>query len=407
MTGTSPPLSGVKVTEFGGSVAAAYVGALLRACGADVVKVEPPGTGDPIRRLPPFAPDARFPEASGMQAFLDAGKRSIAIAAEQDRGRALCRDLALSADVVIEARGSGFLASIGLASPGDSDPVVLSLSWFGQDGPAASWQASDAVIQAMAAHIHAIGPVAGPPVIPGGYQSQISAGVTAYIGVMAALLGRMPDGPGVLVEQSVFEAYLAYAEPGAVRYAYEGEDTQRQGFNRFPPVYPQTIYPTGDGWLGVTVLTPPQWKACCVLLGLEDLIDDPRFNTSNLRYRNADDLDVYMLKALKGRSALDLFHAGQAERLPFALVPELSEIEELDHFRAREVFADYGHPDQGRFRAPAIPFNFGATPVLAGGTAPRLGAQAEEILRDRLSLGAEDIRALQQERVVSTGELMA
>lgn len=407
MTVTRPPLQGVRVTDFGGSVAAAYCGALLRACGAEVVKVEPSRGGDPIRSLPPFAPNVRFPEASGMQAFLDAGKRSLALDDGTDQARKLCRELALTGDIVIEARGSEFLRSIGLNEPGDTDPVVLTLSWFGSDGRAATWHASDAVIQAMAGHIHAIGPAAGPPVIPGGYQAQISAGVTAYVGVMAALLGRMSGGPGVLVEQSVFEAYLAYAEPGAVRYAYEGVDTQRMGFNRYPPVYPQTIYPTGDGWLGVTALTPAQWKACCELLGMEGLIDDPRFNTSNLRNRHADALDVHMLEALKARSALEWFHAGQARRLPFALVPALDEIEQLDHFRAREVFADFGHPDQGQFRAPRIPFNFSATPVHAGGIAPRLGMHGAEVLRDRLDLGDDAIDRLRLDRVVLDGEVVA
>ena len=359
-----------------------------------MVKIEPPSRGDAIRGLPPFAPGATFPEASGIQAFLDAGKRSVAIADDRAGGQDLMRDLARSADVVIDARGDGLLASIGLDRPGDGDPVVLSLSWFGADGPASGWRGSDAVVQAMAAHIHAIGPQAGPPIVPGGYQAQISAGVTSYVAVMAAVLGRMGDGAGVLIEQSVFEAYLAYAEPGAVRYAYEGVDTARMGLNRFPPVYPQTIYPAGEGWLGITALTPPQWKACCELLGLEALIDDPRFSTSTLRNRNADALDIHMIEALKARPAAEWFHDAQARRLTFALVPDLADMERLEHFRAREVFAEFAHPDQGRFRAPAIPFKFAATPVRAGGTAPRLGADGETVLRDRLKMDGTQIARL-------------
>ncbi len=335
-----------------------------------------------------------------MQSFLDAGKRSIALnesnTVQKEASQSLARDLAQSADVVLEARGRDFLSVIGLAVPTASDPVTLSLSWFGNDGPAKAWKGSDAVVQAMAAHIHGIGPVEGPPIIPGGYQAQISAGVTAFIGVMAALLGKMAGGPGGLVDQSIFEAYLAYAEPGAVRYAYESEDTPRMGLNRFPPVYPQTIYPTGEGWLGVTALTPAQWRACCELLGLEALLDDPRFNSSTLRSLNADALDVHMIAALEARSAPEWFHAGQEKRLPLALVPELKDIQNLEHFRAREVFADYTHPDQGTFRAPAIPFKFSATPVHAGGRAPRVGEHGADILRDRLNMCVDDIARLER-----------
>ena len=150
---------------------------------------------------------------------------------------------------------------------------------------------------------------------------------------------------------------------------------------------------------------PGGWGAVLRYKGRERELSGGEAETTNNRMELLAAIQV--LEALKRRSALDWFHAGQAERLPFALVPKLSEIEELDHFRAREVFADFGHPDQETFRAPAIPFNFSATPLRSGGTAPRLGAQAEEVLRDRLSLSAKQIRNLRQQGIVPTEEVMA
>lgn len=385
-------LDGIVVVEVAGNVATAYCGALLAACGAEVIKLEPAVKGDPVRALPPFAKGVAAPENGGLHLFLNAGKRSVALDLATEKGRALAERLAAGADVLVEGRfGLEGTAPLG---EGNAKLIRVELSWFGDSGPRRDWRATDAVIQAMTGFLYPIGPEAGPPIIPGGYQAQVTGGLTAFIALMTALIGREAGDGGVTIDQSVFEAALTFTEIGPVKHAYDGERSVRKGINRFRPTYPQTLYPCADGtWLGVTTVTPLQWYAACDLLGIRDFAYDPRFQTSEGRNDLAHEIDPVFIRQLARRPAIEWFHEGQARRIPFALVPTMAELSELDHFRAREVFADYAVPGAGSFQAAMVPWKFAATPLRRGGAAPRLGADTRAVLSSRLGLGADAIEA--------------
>ena len=400
-------LQGLKVIELGDGVAIGYCGALLRACGAEVVKIETPETGDMVRALPPFSPNAPFPESSGLYAFLSAGKLSCTIDVQKERGARLVRDLASSADVMLEALGTGEADRIGLdhSSLKQLNPelVFTSLSWFGRTGHRRDWRGSDAVAQALAGFIFPIGSPDGPPVIPGGYQAQITAGVTAFLATMAALIGTLEGDEGVSIDQSIVEAQLAYHEIGASKSEYEegtADMAERIGPNRFQPTYPQTIYPTSDGWLGITALTPAQWRSCCELVGAVHLYDDPRFSDSFLRCNNAEELDAELIPLFMEKPASFWFHEGQAGRVPFALVPTMQELATLDHFVARDVMSKFSHPGIGAFSAPGIPWKLSETPLQKGGRSPSLGQHTEEVLGERLDLSGSTIATLTKEQIV-------
>jgi crotonobetainyl-CoA:carnitine CoA-transferase CaiB-like acyl-CoA transferase len=391
-------LDGIKVVEFGDGVALAYCGALLRACGASVSKVEAPGRGDSVRHTPPFAEKVPSPEASGMHAFLNAGKRSAAIDITHPDGAELAAQLTADADLVLEALGPTRAEELdlGFSRLNAANPrlTMLSLSWFGADGQRRDWEGSDAIVQALAGFVYPIGEKQGPPMIPGGFNAQITAGVTAFVAVMGALYGALEGDPGVLIDQSVLEAQLTYTETSALRYAYDGAESVRKGINKFTPTYPQTIYPAADGWIGVTVLTPAQWRACCELIGAPQLIDDPRFRSSADRNMRSEELDPYLIPLFRKRSALEWFHEAQARRVPFALVPTMQDMQSLDHFEFREVLATFRHPDIGSFSAAAIPWKFAATPLARGGVAPRLGEHTVQVLREAPKIKHESIEPL-------------
>jgi len=400
-------LQGLKVIELGDGVAAGYCGALLRACGAEVIKIEAPGRGDLVRSLPPFSPKAVFPESSGLYAFLSAGKLSSTIDVERESGAKLVSDLARSADVVVEAMGYGEAEAAGLDYPSlkqvNQGLVVTSLSWFGRTGYRRNWQGSDAVAQALAGFIYPIGPPDGPPIIPGGYQAQITGGLTAFLATMAALIGTLEGDEGVLIDQSIVEAQLAYYETGVSKSEYKAvtyDGAERIGPNRFQPTYPQTIYPTSDGWLGITALTPAQWRSCCELVGAVHLYDDPRFSDSFLRCNNAEKLDAELIPLFMEKPASFWFHEGQARRVPFALVPTMQELATLDHFVARDVMSQFSHPGIGAFNAPGIPWKLSETPLQKGGRSPSLGQHTEEVLGERLDLSGSIIATLIEEKIV-------
>jgi crotonobetainyl-CoA:carnitine CoA-transferase CaiB-like acyl-CoA transferase len=374
------PLDGISVIQLGEGIAVGYCGALLAACGANVIQVEPPG-GDSTRFLPPFAPDTGNPEASGMHTFLSAGKQSAVLDLDAPESLNVVRRLLDNADVVLDGLKPGRTDVLGLghANIRHTNPKLnaVSLSWFGVDGPRRDWAGSDAVAQALTGFIYPIGAKEGPPIIPGGFNAQITGGLTAFIAAMNALIGTLSGDPGAYVDVSIAEAQATYTETSGVRAAYDGARSTRNGLNIFAPTYPQTIYPASDGWIGVTVLTPAQWRSCCELLGAPELIDDPRFRSANARYENANALDPCVVPLFRKRTALEWFHEGQARRIPLALVPTMEDMLALDHFQAREVLATYEHPDIGKFTAATIPWKLGRTPLKRGGIAPRLGEHTE------------------------------
>ena len=379
-------LQGIRVVEFGDGIATAYCGALLAAGGAEIIKLEPLGLGDTVRTLPPLVTGVAETEASGMHAFLNAGKRSVQLDLSQPEAAKTAMQLAAKADVLLEGLAPGTLDDLGLghSNLAKANPrlVTVSMSWFGSGGPRASWRGTDAVAQALSGFLYPIGPKEGPPIIPGGYNAQITAGLTAYIAVAAALVGRLAGDAGAHIDQSVLEAQLTYTETTGVRAAYDAAPTERKGLNKFAPTYPQTIYPASDGWIGVTVLTPLQWRACCELIGAPELIDDPRFRTSKDRNERADELDPYLAPLFAKRTAAEWFHEGQARRVPLALVPTMEDMLSLDHFVQRDVLAPFSHPDLGDFTAAAIPWKLAGTPLKRGGVAPRLGEHTDAVLME-------------------------
>ncbi|MDF2231759.1 CoA transferase [Albimonas sp. CAU 1670] len=399
-------LAGVRVLDLGGEVAAAYCAALFAANGADVLRIEPPA-GDVVRRLPPFAEGVARPEGSGMQMFLDAGKRSLALDHSAPRGAEIVRALARDADLVIEALPPERAEALDLPAAAP-DAVHLSLSWFGREGPGRDWRGTDAVAMAAGAFLYPIGPEEGPPLVPGGHQSQINGGLVGYVAAMTALMAREAGDGGARVDLSLAEAQAAYAESGAVRFAYDGVPPRnRKGVNLFPPIAPQTIFPCADGWVGVTCVTPMQWRAMCTLVGAPELADDPRFAASFSRFDNIEALYAELVPRLKTKPAAYWFHEGQKARIPTALVPTMEDLSTLDHLRAREAFGRFEHPDAPAFEAPAIPWKMSGTPPARGGRAPRLGEHGREVLSERLGLSSSDIDALIAQGVLHAPELVA
>ena len=146
----------------------------------------------------------------------------------------------------------------------------------------------------------------------------------------------------------------------------------RMGINRFPPTYPLGIWPCKDGWLGVTALTPSQWKAFCELLSLDDFTDVSFFNASVNRLASADVIEPAIIQALATYSAEELFHKGQALRIPLARVPTMEELFAVDQYVSRQAFSSISMHDT-TFLAPSIPFRLFATPPHFGGRVAALG----------------------------------
>ena len=345
MTG---PLSGVCIVELGELPAGAYAARLFADFGAEVIKVEPPG-GDASRAFPPL-----IDGASGWFAWLNFGKKSVtADAVDVDA-------LMKSADVVIDSSGSGRTAP--------PHAITIDLSWFGESGPYRDYRASDAVCRALAGFVQLIGPAEGPPLTLPDYQSAIMGGLGAFIPAMAALLGQRARR----YEVSIHEATIALAEYQAIEAWATGTPQKRWGFNRFTPTYPMGVYPCREGFIGITIVTPAQWRAFCDLMGMTDLSRDPRMVMGVERLAHADALEARFVPRFLERTAEEWFAEALERRLPFAIVPDMMQVLDWPVFRDRKGIVPIKIGER-TVEAPGSPLSLTRTPPCLGGKVPAVG----------------------------------
>jgi crotonobetainyl-CoA:carnitine CoA-transferase CaiB-like acyl-CoA transferase len=341
-------LSGVRVVEIGSLPAGTYAARLFADFGAEVIKVEPP-EGDPGRCLPPL-----IDGDSGWFAYLNYGKKSVT------SDKVDVEALLPGADVLIDSSGT---------RRGDYPHLVaIDLSWFGKSGPYRDYKSCDAVCRALAGFVQLIGPAEGPPLTLPDYQSAIMGGLAAFIPAMAALLGRQSRR----YEVSVHEATIALAEYQTIEAWATGTPQKRWGFNRFTPTYPMGVYRCKQGWIGITIVTPAQWKSFCDLLGMPDLGRHPQHVMGPERLAHADALEARFVPRFLDRTAEEWFAAALELRLPFAIVPDMKQVLEWPVFRDRKAIVPIKMGAR-MVEAPGSPFHLTRTPANFGGKVPELG----------------------------------
>lgn len=366
---TAKPLRRCRVVELGSGTALAFCGKLFADFGADVIKVEPAG-GDPGRADPPLVEVGDGTRESAYFAWLNTNKRSLIA----DGAR--LRRLVAKADVLLDARppasqSEGPLAHAALRAARPA-LVIAALSWFGESGPYSGFAASDLTCRALAGLVKLIGPAEGPPVAINDHQAGIVGGLAAFIAAMAGVLAR--DGAGRRFAISLHEANLVLAEYQAALGVGGGIPLGRLGVNRIAPTCPMGIYPCRDGWLGITVVTPAQWRSFCALVGMPAAGEEARFATAVDRLQHVEEIEAVFMPRLRERSAREWFALALERRLPFAVVPGVAELLAEPVYRARGSFVPVGI-GSARFEAPILPQRLTRTPPAAGGIAPRAGAR--------------------------------
>ncbi|MEO9189153.1 MAG: CoA transferase [Acetobacteraceae bacterium] len=355
-------LSDLRVLELGSAAALEYCGKLFADFGAEVIKVEPQG-GDPRRMIPPLLDVGAGRRESGTFALLNTNKNSVF------GDDAKIAALAGGADVVLDARPLAERQATPLHDAG----VVVALSWFGDSGPYRDFAASDATVRALAGLVHLVGPVDGPPILasPDG-QAGYLGGLAAFIAASSGLLGR--EHGSRCFEVSTHEALVSVAEYETA-VALSGLGRRRNGVNRFGRNYPVTIYPTKAGLLGVTVVTPAQWRGFCAMLGRPELIAEAKYSVNVDRIVHADALDAIFGPILAERTAAEWFQLGLRHKLPLCIVPTMDDLLAQAINRERGVFAPV-RIGAATFEAQVLPQHLTRTPPRQGGTAPLAGTHA-------------------------------
>lgn len=320
------PLAGLKIVELARILAGPWAGQLLADLGAEVVKVERPGSGDDTRSWgPPFAAD-------GTAAYFHScnrGKRSLAVDLDSSEGQAQVRALAADADVLIENFKTGGLARYGLDYPALSglNPrlVYCSITGFGQDGPYAARPGYDFMIQGMGGIMDLTGDPEGEPQKTGVAFADIFTGLYAATAILAALRGRDATGTGCHIDMALLDTQVAVLANQAMNYLVSGDAPHRLG-NAHPNVAPYQTFAVADGHVIVAVGNDAQFRRLCTLLGQPELGEDARFATNADRVRERHALAAVLTALIAPRHRDELIASLAGAGIPAGPINDVAQV---------------------------------------------------------------------------------
>ena len=379
------PLSGIKVIELARILAGPWAGQVLADLGADIIKVERPGTGDDTRHWgPPFVD---YEDGGRDAAYFHAcnrGKRSVAIDFEKPEGRDILRKLLAGADVLIENFKVGGLAKHGLdyESVKKLNPrlIYCSITGFGQTGPYASRPGYDFMIQGMGGIMDLTGEADGSPMKIGVAYADIMTGLYAAIAIQAALIQRASTGEGAHIDMALLDTQAGVLANQAMNYLVSGNTPKRMG-NQHPNIVPYRVFPVSDGHIIIASGNDRQWRSVCDVLGISQLAADSRFATNAARIENRGELHPLLDELTSKRSRADLLSSLEQAGVPAGPINSVADVfadPQIIHRAMVETLPLEGNP----FPAVRSPVMIGGLGMAGANLSPRLGQHTREVLEE-------------------------
>ena len=411
MVSTASGLSDARVIDLTQDVAGAYCAYLLGAFGADVIKVEPPGTGDRTRNRGPFPNDEPHPESSAAFLYLNRNKRGITLDLQTETGRQVFLKLVDTADVVVESFEPGMLDSLGLGNETlkqhNPSLIVISVTNFGLTGPYSQFKGGELVLDALGGWAYLTGYPDREPVKPGLFQAQYSAGVNAAIHATAAINVRQTVGVGHSISVSVMETAVHFVGSGIARYSSDGDVHIRAGswtsMTRgadTPRSHPTEIYECKDGHVGVAVQTQGQWEMFALVLDIPALKDDPRFATDYAeRGLHAREMNALVVPWFKERTRREIFDLLGEYRIPCGIVYTADEMLDDPQHRAIGFFTELEQSDGTVLPFPGSPLHGTEFPWQME-RAPALGEHNSEVYLELLGYSKDDLVRMRSTGVI-------
>ncbi len=379
---TALPLHRIRVLDLTQVMAGPFCCQLLGDMGADVIKVEPPGTGDSARHGMGFSM-----KGEDTAAFLavNRNKRSIALDLKDERHLQAFHRLAGTADVLVENFRPGVCARLGIdyetlseANPG---LIYASISGFGQTGPSAMRAGYDLIAQGMSGVMSVTGEAGGEPVKCGIPISDLSSGLFCAFAILSAYVSRQETGRGQSIDTSLFEGALALSIWETAELWATGRVPQPLG-SAHRLTAPYQALRTRDGYVTVGGNTQRLWARLCGVIGRDDLVEDERFATNDARMTNRAALEAELEAALEQRTTGAWLELLLEAGVPAGPIYDYRQVFEDPHTHAREMMVEMEHPVEGTIRGLGIPFKLSETPGRIRRAAPLLGEHTEEILSE-------------------------
>ena len=393
---------GIRVLDFSIHIQGPYLTRLMADMGAEIIKVERPGEGDPTR----WGPYIMGKGESGNFMQRNCGKKSISLDLKRPEAIEIVKQLAKISDVVVENYRPGVMARLGIDYPKlrEVNPriIMCSLSGFGQYGPYVDRPAGDSLIQAFTLGMEMTGEPNGPPQICGIDYVDFCSGTHGLAAVSAALYYREKKGIGQYIDIALFDVAFGMHQSAIEEYILSGGKIKytRFGSHR-KDLVPIGVYKGRDGYLTIGAVGDRAWASIAKVMGKPELINDERFNTQIHRSEHRDEVIQIISEWIQGCSSVM-----EADRLlfegdvPCAPVLNIDQLMNNPQLEARELLVELDQPTFGKVKVVNSPFHFLETASKAKGHAPRLGEHNEEVLTTLLGYSTEHINKLYKEEIL-------
>ena len=396
----------MKIVEYCNMVSGPYCSKLLADMGADVLKIEPPLTGDDSRRRGPFPEDVPHLEKSGLFLYLNSNKKGLTLDIKKPEGKEIFKKLIEKTEVLIEDRPPGEMEELELdyetlkaVNPG---LIMISITPYGRSGSFKDYKAN----QLNTVHASGQGymlPIPAqdmnrPPVKVGGHSSGFDVGLVAVVAVTAAYYWKVLTGKGQFIEMSKQEALMSMQRVESVTFANDQVVLTRGGDK--VRKMPGGIMPCKDGYIVAVTPEEHQWKSLVQLIGDPEWAKEDWCQNFMVRSENADQINERIIEWTREHTKEEIFRRGQALSCPVAPVNSAEDIYHSAQFKARNFFVEMEHPIVGKIPFPSSSFQFSKTPWKLMQAAPLLGEHNEEIFGAGMGFSKEKLANLKDKGVI-------
>ena len=392
-------LEGIRVLDLTRALAGPFCTLMLGDNGADVIKVEIPGTGDDTRKWgPPF-----IGEESAYYLSINRNKRSLTLNLQDAQAQEVFMKLAKDTDVVVENFTPGVMGRFGLdydaVKAVNPKVVYCSISGFGQDGPYRNRPAYDQIMQGVGGLMSITGEPDGEPQKIGIAVTDIGAGMWSAFAIMAALHHREKSGEGQYIDISMLDAQVAWLTYQAAFFFANGEAPKRMGAAH-PTLVPYQAFMCNDGkYINVAVGSERIWERFCKGMGREDLKDHPDYATNSVRVNNRGAIVSMLQEIFLTRPVTEWVEDLQAANVPCGPINDLADVFADPQVLARNMYLEMAHPTLGTIKQTGLPIKFSLTPGGLDRHPPLLGEHNQEILQS-LGYSDADVQSLKDQSVI-------